>query len=341
MQITSRPFGNTKRGEAVTAWELKNGSGASAVILDYGATVQSLVVPDRNGNPVDVVLGYDTVAEYEENGGYLGATIGRVGNRIGGARFSLGGREYVLFKNDGENTLHGGERGFDKYVWDAAERGGRLVFSRVSPDGEEGYPGELSVSVSFELTEGNELRISYDADTTAVTPVSLTNHSYFNLNGGGDILSHVLTLNSALFCEGTPDCLPTGRLLSVECTPFDFRAGRVLGEALAEENGQTALFGGFDHNFALNAGGDAAAVYCPESGICMTMRTTLPATQLYTANSLDRRAGKRGTVMEPHGALCLESQVFPDGLRHYGFPSPLLHPGEHLHTETSYAFSVK
>ena len=340
MQITSRPFGNTKRGEAVTAWELKNGSGASAVILDYGATVQSLVVPDRNGNPVDVVLGYDTVAEYEENGGYLGATIGRVGNRIGGARFSLGGREYVLFKNDGENTLHGGERGFDKYVWDAAERGGRLVFSRVSPDGEEGYPGELSVSVSFELTEGNELRISYDADTDAPTPVSLTNHTYFNLNGGGDILTHRLTLNAEYFCEGAPDCLPTGRLASVARTAFDFRRGQVLGEALARPDEQTALFGGFDHNMVLS-GRHAAELSSPETGIVMDVYTTLPGMQLYTANSLSERAGKRGTRMSSHGAVCLETQVFPDGMNHYAFPSPVLHPGEHLHSETVYAFSVR
>lgn len=340
MTITKRPFGMTGRGEAVTAYELESAGGTRAVILDYGATVQSLIVPDAAGRPVDVVLGYDTVAEYEKHGGYLGATIGRFGNRIAGARFSLGGKEYVLEKNDGENHLHGGKRGFDKYVWDASVEAGKLVFSRISPDGEEGYPGNLSVRVSFELTGGNSLVITYDADTDAVTPVSMTNHSYFNLNGGGDILGHELTLNAGRFCEGAPDCLPTGRLIDVDGTAFDFRGGRVIGEALGMDDAQTALFGGFDHNFALS-GGDAASVYSPDSGIIMDVRTTLPGVQLYTANSLDARAGKHGSIMGPHGALCLETQVFPDGLNHYGFPSPLLHPGEHLHTETIYAFSVK
>ncbi len=340
MTVNTRSFGATSRGEAVTAYELEGDGGARAVILDYGATVQSLVVPDINGEPVDVILGYDTIAEYEKHDGYLGATIGRVGNRIAGARLSLGGREYVLAKNDGENHLHGGWCGFDKYVWDAAVSGGKLVFSRVSPDGEEGYPGNLRVCVGFELTGDNGLVITYDADTDAATPVNLTNHSYFNLNGSGNVLGHRLRLNASRFCEGAPDCLPTGRLLDVEGTAFDFRAGRILGEALAQADAQTALFGGFDHNFVLS-GGEAAEVYSAESGIAMNVRTTMPGMQLYTANSLDARAGKHGLVMEPHGAVCLETQIFPDGMNHYGFPSPLLHPGEHLHTETAYTFSVK
>lgn len=340
MNVKTRPFGETARGEAVTLYELTNASGAAAEILDYGATVRALRVPDCTGAMVDVVLGYDSIAEYESNGGYLGATIGRVGNRIGGARFSIGGREYALFDNDGGNTLHGGARGFDKYVWNAAEKGGKLVFSRRSPDGEEGFPGTLDVSVAFELTDSNALVITYDADTDAVTPVSLTNHSYFNLNGGGDVLDHHVTIYADRFCEGTPGCLPTGRLLDVKGTAFDLRSGRVLGEALAQPDEQTALFGGFDHNFALS-GALAAEVYSPQTGICMTVRTTLPGVQFYTANSLSERAGKRGTRMGAHGALCLETQVFPDGMNHYAFPSPLLHPGEHLHTETSYAFSIK
>lgn len=340
MKITSRAFGETARGEAVTAYEISSASGSRAVILDYGATVQSLLVPDSTGALVDVALGYDTVAEYEANGGYLGATIGRVGNRIAKGSFSLGGREYTLARNDGENTLHGGIRGFDKYVWQAQALPDRLVFSRVSADGEEGFPGSLSVWVSFELTDANELRISYDADTDAPTPVSLTNHTYFNLNGGGDILTHRLTLNAEYFCEGAPDCLPTGRLASVAGTAFDFRRGQVLGEALAHPDEQTALFGGFDHNMVLS-GRHAAELSSPETGIVMDVYTTLPGMQLYTANSLSERAGKRGTRMSSHGAVCLETQVFPDGMNHYAFPSPVLHPGEHLHTETVYAFSVR
>lgn len=340
MKITNRPFGVTSRGEAVTAWELENACGAKAVLLDYGATVQSLIVPDRDGQGVDVALGYDTLAEYEANGDYLGATIGRVGNRIARSRFSLDGREYVLAANDGENHLHGGTRGFDKCVWDAAERDGKLVFSRLSPDGEEGYPGNLRVSVSFELTDDNELFIVYDADTDAPTPVSLTNHTYFNLAGGGDILSHRLTMNSEAFCEAAPDCLPTGRLLGVRDTPFDFRAGQSLADALAAEHEQTALFGGFDHNMVL-AGTHAAELVCPETGIVMEVFTTLPGMQLYTANSLTERAGKRGATMGRHGGICLETQLHPDGMNHYGFPSPILHPGEHLHTATLYAFMTE
>ena len=323
MQVNSRPFGVTKYGEAVTAYELVNASGASAVILDYGATVQSLLVPDRGGKLTDVVLGYETVAEYEQNGGYMGATLGRVANRIGGARFSIGGKEYRIFKNDGENTLHGGERGFDKYVWAAEVKDSSLCMSRLSPDGEENFPGNFSLCVSFTLTDDNALEIRYDADTDAVTPVSLTNHSYFNL--GGDALGHVVTINAERFCEGGADCL---------------RAGRVLGEALAQEDAQTALFGGIDHNFVLS-GTFAAEAYSPASGIAMQVRTTLPGMQFYTSNSLSERAGKRGTVMGPHGGFCFETQIFPDGMNHYGFPSPLLRPGEHLHSETVYSFSVK
>ena len=340
MTVTSRPFGVTANGEAVTAYELESAGGARAVILDYGATVQSLLVPDRRGELVDVVLGYDTLGEYESGGGYLGATIGRVGNRIAGARFSIYGREYVLAKNDGDNHLHGGERGFDKYVWSVGASWGRLVFSRTSPDGEEGYPGDLAVSVGFELTDDNSLVITYSAETDEPTLVNLTNHSYFNLNGGGDILGHRLTLNAARFCEAAADCLPTGRLRDVEGSPFDFRGGRLRGEAIAEGHPQTQLFGGFDHNFVLNAGGTAAELYSPQSGIAMAMRTTLPGVQLYTANTMGPRRGKGGRAMCDHGAVCLETQLFPDGLNHYGFPSPLLRPGEELHTETVYSFSA-
>lgn len=340
MTIEARPFGRNSYGEAVTAYTLTGKGGASVEILDHGATVRSLIVPNAVGEKVDVVLGYDTIGEYESNDGFLGASIGRVCNRIGGARFSLGGREYVLYANDGANQLHGGARGFDKYVWDISTEDGKLTFSRLSPDGEEGYPGNLSVKISFELTDSNCLTITYDADTDAATPVNLTNHSYFNLNGSGDVLTHRLRLNADRFCEGAPDCLPTGRLLDVTGTPFDFRSERVLGEALAEECEQTALFGGFDHNYVLS-GCEAARVYAPESGIVMDVYTTQPGMQLYTANSLSHRTGKHGSVMLPHYALCLETQLFPDGMNHYGFPSPILRPGEHLHSETRYAFSVR
>lgn len=318
MKITSRAFGETARGEAVTAYEISNASGSRAVILDYGATVQSLLVPDSTGALVDVALGYDTVAEYEANGGYLGATIGRVGNRIAKGSFSLGGREYTLARNDGENTLHGGIRGFDKYVWQAQALPDRLVFSRVSADGEEGFPGSLSVWVSFELTDANELRISYDADTDAPTPVSLTNHTYFNLNGGGDILTHRLTLNAEYFCEGAPDCLPTGRLASVAGTAFDFRRGQVLGEALAAGRADRPLRRLRPQHGALRQ--TCRRAVQPRDRHSHGRLHHPAGMQLYTANSLSERAGKRGTRMSSHGAVCLETQVFPDGMTTMPFP---------------------
>ena len=223
MSVRFFPFGALAGGTPVTAAQLENARGTSVTVLDYGATIQSLIVPGKNSAAVDVVLGYDTVAEYEQNGWYLGATIGRVDNRIGGAAFSLNGTTYTLSKNNGANHLHGGERGFDKRMWRMEERGGSLVCGRLSPDGEEGYPGKLSVRVTFTLTEDNALRIQYDADTDRDTLVSLTNHSYFNLNGGGSILEHRLQINAERFCENDEACLPTGKLLPVEGTPFDFR----------------------------------------------------------------------------------------------------------------------
>ena len=339
MTVSRRPFGVTARGEQVFAYELKNAAGARAVVLDYGATLQSLVVRDAALCERDVVLGYDSHAEYEQNGGPFGATQGRVANRIANARFSLDGREYRLAANNGPHHLHGGERGFDRYVWSAEERGGALRLSRVSPDGEEGYPGKLSVTVEYSLSDGGELSIGYEAETDAPTPVNLTNHSYFNLDGGGSIYGHRLSLAAELFCEAAPDCLPTGRLLEVDGSAFDFRRGRALGEALAQEDAQTALFGGFDHNFVL-ASRSAARALSSDGALAMDMYTTLPGVQLYTANGMAARRGKGGAEYSGHGALCLETQLFPDALNHYGFPSNVLRPGEKLQSVTVYAFSA-
>ena len=340
MSVTFTPFGKLDDGTVVTAARLENAAGASVTVLDYGATIQSVIVPDKNGKPVDVVLGYDTAAEYAQNGGYLGATIGRVGNRIGGAAFSLNGVTYSLAKNNGANHLHGGKRGFDKYLWRMAEENGSLVCERVSPDGEENYPGNLTVRVTFTLNDGNALSIRYDADTDKDTLVNLTNHSYFNLNGGGSILEHRLQVNAERFCENDDGCLPTGRLLDVEGTPFDFRAEKPIGRDIGAERPQLRLFGGYDHNFVLS-GKRAATLYSAESGIEMTVTTDLPGVQLYTANSLSERAGKRGSVMGTHGAVCLETQLFPNAMNCYGFPSPVLRAGQHLYSETVYSFSIR
>ena len=339
MSITKTSFGVTKAGEPVTAYQLTNAGGASLTLLDYGATIQSLRVPDAAGKQTDVVLGYDTVAEYEENDGYLGATIGRVGNRIGGGVFSLNGVTYTLAKNNGQNHLHGGWRGFDKYVWQVEEGNDCLVCTRLSPDGEEGYPGNLQLRVTFTLTEDNTLRIFYDADTDQDTIVSLTNHSYFNLNGGGDVLDHQLQIFAQRFCETDAECLPTGELLRVEGTPLDFRTPKAIGADLGADDAQLKYVGGYDHNYVLS-GGPAAVLYSARSGIQMTVETDLPGMQLYTSNFLDARRGKGGSRMGPRSAVCLETQLFPNALNCYAFPSPILRAGKHLHTETSFHFQT-
>ena len=339
MSVTSFPFGALSDGSAVTAWRIEQGD-MSAVILDYGAAIQSLTVPGKNG-PVDVVLGYDTAMEYEQNGGFLGATIGRVGNRIGGACFALGGKVWQVAKNDGENHLHGGIKGFDKQFWTAQALGeNALRFSRLSPDGEENYPGDLTVSVTFTLS-GGALSIQYDADTDADTIVNLTNHSYFNLNGGGSALQHTLRLSAEKFTENDAGCLPTGKLLSVEGTPFDFRTAKPIGQDIGAEDVQLHNGGGYDHNFVLTGARDSAELFSADTGITMVMRTTMPGVQVYSANHLSPRKGKGGAAYDYRHAICLETQLFPNAMACYGFPSPILRKGQHLHTETVYAFSVK
>lgn len=336
------PFGVTKDGRQVTAFSLKEGA-MSAVILDYGCTIQSLMVPDRSGKPVDVVLGYETIGEYEENDGYLGAAIGRVGNRIGAGRFTLEGREYTLAVNNGPNHLHGGLVGFDSVIWSAEIKPDALVFSRVSPDGEEGYPGNLTVTIAYRLTE-NALEITYDAKTDAPTLVNLTNHSYFNLNGGGSVLEHVLTVNADYFCEGDGDCLPTGKLLPVAGTPFDFNKAKPIGWDIHADDVQLERAGGYDHNFCLSdptTMKTAAVLLSEKTGIEMTAYTTLPGMQVYTANFLTERRGKGGVSLGKRNALCLETQRYPDAIHHADFPSVVVTPEKAYHEVTTYAFGVK
>lgn len=338
MAFTMFSFGMTRGGEPVTACRLENGAGASVTVLDYGATVQSLCVPNDSGGLTDVVLGYDTAAEYEENGGFLGATIGRVGNRIGGAAFRLNGKCYALAKNDGENHLHGGHLGFDKWLWAIRPMGeDSLVCSRLSPDGEEGYPGNLQVQVTFTLTPRNTLRIQYDADTDQDTIVNLTNHSYFNLNGHGTVLEHELQVFASRITENDAGCLPTGKLLEVAGTPFDFQVPKQIGAEIGQDHPQLLCGKGYDHNYVLS-GKRAAVLRSAVSGIMMTVETDMPGMQVYTANTLSERRGKGGSVMSPRSAVCLETQLFPNGVNLYGFPSPILRAGEHLHSETSFLF---
>lgn len=342
--ITQSIFGYTKAGGPVTAFRLTNSSGACAVILDYGCILQVLTVPNAQGTFTDVVLGYDTMAEYEENDGYLGAVIGRVANRIGKAEFTLNGKTYKLARNNGENHLHGGIKGFDKYIWAAEVNGNSLELSRVSPDGEEGYPGKLSVKVSYLLTEDNEFRISYDADTDADTILNLTNHSYFNLNGGGTVLNHELQVFAEKFTENDSGCLPTGVLLDTKGTPFDFSQPKTIGRDIEADNEQLRFGHGYDHNFVLSDTSrlkKAAVLHSSETGIVMTTLTTLPGIQAYSSNFLTQCKEKNGSEIDRRYALCLETQIFPNAMACPNFPSPILRASEHFHTETVYRFETK
>lgn len=333
-------FGRTADGETVHAAKLKNACGMCLTVLEYGAAVQSLLVPNAAGGFTDVVLGYDTAEEYAKNDSYLGAVIGRFANRIGGASFSLGGKEYRLAKNDGENSLHGGNRGFDKRMWSLSCEANAIVCTRLSPDGEENYPGNLEVRVRYALDEENTLTIGYDAVSDADTVVNLTNHSYFNLDGGGTVLGHGLTIPAERFLENDGGCLPTGRILNVAGTPFDFREEKEIGRDIGEDHIQILNGKGYDHNFVLS-GETAAVLYGAESGICMRVSTDLPGVQFYTSNCLTPRKGKGGAQYGKYSGVCLETQMFPNALRCRDFPSPILHAGEHLHSETRFAFSIR
>ncbi len=338
MVISTKEFGTTAGGETVTAYTMENFNGMAVTVLDYGALMQSLLVPNAEDTLTDVVLGYECIADYEQKDGFLGATIGRVANRIGGARFSLNGEEYALAKNDGENHLHGGRKGFDKQMWKCEPGPGRLVFSRLSPDGEENYPGNLSVKVSFILTENNVLAITYEGVSDRDTLVNLTNHAYFNLNGGGSVLEHQLQIHAERFCEIDSSRLPTGKLLETAGSPFDFQMPKSIGKDIGADCGQLKLAGGYDHNFVLS-GRRAAVLYSARTGIEMTVETDLPGMQLYTANGLTKRKGK-GREMGPRGAVCLETQLFPNGMNCWSFPSPVLRAGAYFRTCTTYQFAV-
>ena len=335
MAVIISSFGQTSFGQPVCSYTLENGNGTQAVLIDYGAALQSLRFKNLQGSLTDVVLGFDTVGGYEQQDAYMGATVGRMANRIGGAAFPLKGREYRLFPNDGENHLHGGRRGFDKYVWQAETGEDFVRFSRLSPDGEEGYPGNLRVSVTYTLTDCDELHIAYNALSDADTVVSLTNHSYFNLNGGGSILDHMLMVNAKRYLELGPGLIPTGRALPVEGTPFNFYSLKPIGQDIGADDPQLRLGGGYDHNFILS-GPLAALAYSNDTGIELRCYTDLPGMQLYTANFLGEFTGKGGQKMGPRQAFCLETQLFPDAMSHYGFPSPVLRSGEELSHETVY-----
>ena len=310
-------------------------------LISFGAAVRSIRVPDRNGNSVDVCLGYDTPAEYRDQGGCLGGCLGRCANRIGGAKFTLNGVTYPLFANEGANTLHGGKVGFHKKLWAYTCGENSVTFTLDSPDGEEGFPGNLHVEVTYTLGDG-ALTIDYRAVTDRDTVVNMTNHTYFNLAGhdGGRVDDHVLTIRASRYTPAGSGNIPTGEIASVEGTPLDLRHSAVLGDRLGDPF--LAAGGGYDQNFVLDGGeGPAAELYCPRTGIAMEMTTTLEGTQLYTAGHLSNRPGKGGAVYDIAHAVCLETQHFPDAVNHANFPSPILRAGQEFHETTSYRFFVK
>jgi aldose 1-epimerase len=345
-------FGKTADGTEIYLYTLTNKNGMEADIINFGGTLVKLKAPDRTGKFADVVLGYDTLAEYENGGNYFGATIGRYGNRIAHAKFTLDGVEHILAKNDGDNSLHGGLKGFNKVVWTAkeipAKDGSALQLNYLSKDGEEGYPGNLSVQVVYTLTDSNELEIEYSASTDKDTVLNLTHHSYFNLKGQGegDILDHRLTLNADRFTPVDAGLIPTGELRSVKGTPFDFTTPVAIGARINSDDEQLKLGKGYDHNWVLNWKPQnhlllAAKVEEPTSGRTLEVFTTEPGIQFYTGNFLDGKPGKGGKTYNFRNAFCLETQHYPDSPNHPAFPTTELKPGQYLHSKTIYRFSAK
>lgn len=349
-KIREAPFGKMPDGAAIYVYTLTNVHGVEARIINYGGIVVSLKVPDRMDKKSDVVQGFDSLDGYlNPKEPYFGALIGRYGNRIGHARFMLDGHEYKLAKNDGDNSLHGGTRGFDKRVWTPNEvPDGRLELNYISKDGEEGYPGNLNVKVTYTLTDNNELKIEYDATTDKDTVLNLTNHSYFNLKGAGegDILDHRVTINADRFTPVDAGLIPTGELRSVAGTPFDFRQPNAIGARINNNDEQLKLGKGYDHNWVLNKSGDAltlaARVEEPSSGRVLEVYTTQPGLQFYTGNFLDGTLkGKGGKVYGHRAALCLETQHFPDSPNKPNFPSTVLKPGQRFRSTTVYRFRTE
>ncbi|GAB3856902.1 galactose mutarotase [Hymenobacter terrigena] len=347
---TSASFGKALDGTEVQLYTLTNKQGAKATITNYGGTLVGLVMPDRDGKMGDVVLGLDNVSDYQspafrKANPYIGALIGRYGNRIAKGKFTIDGKAYQVGVNNGPNSLHGGKVGYDQKIWEAtpgtSPDGQTLTLKYLSKDGEEGYPGNLQVTVVYTLTDNNALRIDYTATTDKATPVNLTNHAYFNLSHGvsKDILKHEVTLPADRYTVVDAGLIPTGELRPVKGTPFDFTTPHAIGERIAQ------VPGGYDHNWVLNTETGqhpAATVYDPASGRTLEVTTDQPGIQFYTGNFLDGSLkGKGGTVYGLHAGFCLETQHFPDSPNEPKFPSTILRPGETYHTTSTYTFGVR
>ena len=343
-------FGRMADGTEVDIYTLTGVGGVEARITNYGGIIVSLKTPDRDGSPGDVTLGYDSLDGYLARNPFFGSLVGRYGNRIGGARFTLNGVTYELASNNGRNHLHGGKVGFDKKVWKAegsvTPEGPRLVLTTTSPDGEESYPGNLTVKVTYTLLEKNALRIDYFATTDKDTVVNLTNHAYFNLAGVGTITDHEIQINADRFTPVDAELIPTGELRPVAGTPFDFTTSRRIGERIDETDEQISYGKGYDHNFVLkreNGGLSLAArAYDPKTGRILEVETTEPGVQFYTGNFLDGSiAGKAGQVYARRSGFCLETQHFPDSPNKPDFPTTVLKVGQEYRSTTVFRFSAK
>jgi aldose 1-epimerase len=352
--VQTQPFG-THDGRSVTLYTLTNSHGVEVRTMNYGGIIISIRVPDRKGQVADIVLGHDTLEGYIPNPPYLGAIVGRYANRIANGSFTLDGKTYTLPKNDGPNTLHGGTtRTFDKVVWDGAplakQKTGAtgVAFTYLSKDGDDGFPGNLKVKVSYTLTDSNELVIDYEATTDKATPINVSQHSYFNLagEGNGDILNHEVMINADRFTPVDKNLIPTGELRSVKGTSLDFTKPTKIGARIDDKYEQIVLGHGYDHNFVINRQGDgltlAARVYEPTSGRFLEVSTTQPGLQFYTGNFLDGTiTGKQGHVYKRRYGFCLETQHFPDSPNHPQFPTTILRPGETFRQKTVFKFWAK
>ena len=348
--VQQKAFG-TRDGRPVTLYTLTNSHGVEVHAMNYGGIILSIRVPDRKGQVADIVLGHDALEGYTPNPPYLGAIVGRYANRIANGTFTLDGKAYTLPKNDGPNTLHGGTtRTFDKVVWDAEHLKGKtgVAFTYLSKDGEEGFPGNMKVTVTYTLSEANELGIDYQATTDKASPINVSQHSYFNLKGegNGEILDHEIMINADRFTPVDKNLIPTGELKSVKGTPFDFTTSTKIGARIEDKDEQLTLGHGYDHNFVINRKGPgltlAARAYEPTTGRVLEVSTTQPGVQFYTGNFLDGTVtGKEGHVYKRRFGFCLETQHFPDSPNHPDFPTTILKPGEKFHQTTVFKFSAK
>ena len=342
--ITKSIFGKTIQGETAEIYTLKNAK-IEARVSTYGATLISVKTADRNGKFADVVLGYDSLQGYLSDQCFLGAIVGRYGNRIAKGSFEIDGQKYQLPLNNGENSLHGGPEGFDKKIWAAKAGSNSIAFTLVSPDGDMGYPGALSIEVVYTL-EDSALRLDYTATTDKATVVNLTNHAYFNLHGDdqGNVLDQEMTLYADRFTPTDAGLIPTGELAEVAGTPLDFRTSTVIGERINAKFEPIQLAGGYDHNFAVNGTiGElrpAAKLYDPASGRVLTVSTTEPGIQFYSGNFLGGAIGRHGVEYAKNSGLCLETQHYPDAPNHPSFPTTLLKPGETLRSTTVLSFTT-